>query len=70
MLSCHIHVPNEHLGSILKLCQERRGTQKGIEYGRIVTIGSPPDGAISGFATQMMTDGALIGAADSVGISF
>jgi GTP-binding protein LepA len=32
MLSCHIHVPNEHLGAILKLCQERRGTQKGIEY--------------------------------------
>jgi GTP-binding protein LepA len=32
MLTCHIHVPNEHLGAILKLCQERRGTQKGIEY--------------------------------------
>ncbi|MEP9416160.1 MULTISPECIES: S1 family peptidase [unclassified Gordonia (in: high G+C Gram-positive bacteria)] len=45
-------------------------TQKGIEYSRIVTIGSPPDGAISGFATQMVTDGALIGAADSVGIAF
>jgi hypothetical protein len=45
-------------------------TQKGIEYSRIVTIGSPPDGAISGFATQMVTDGALIGAADAVGISF
>ncbi len=32
MLTCHIHVPNEHLGAILKLCQERRGLQKGIEY--------------------------------------
>ena len=32
MLICHIHVPNEHLGAMLKLCQERRGTQKGIEY--------------------------------------
>jgi GTP-binding protein LepA len=32
MLTCHIHVPNEHLGAMLKLCQERRGTQKGIEY--------------------------------------
>ncbi len=32
MLLCHIHVPNEHLGAILKLCQERRGTQKDIEY--------------------------------------
>ncbi|MDP3232650.1 MAG: translation elongation factor 4 [Myxococcales bacterium] len=32
MLSCHIHVPNEHLGAILKLCQERRGIQKAIDY--------------------------------------
>ncbi|MBX7116474.1 MAG: translation elongation factor 4 [Myxococcaceae bacterium] len=32
MLLCHIHVPNEHLGAMLKLCQERRGTQKDIEY--------------------------------------
>jgi GTP-binding protein LepA len=31
-LTCHIHVPNDHLGAILKLCQERRGIQKGIEY--------------------------------------
>jgi hypothetical protein len=27
-------------------------TQKGVEYSRIVTVGSAPDGAISGFATQ------------------
>lgn len=45
-------------------------TQKGIEYSRIVTIGSPPDGAISGFATQMVSEGQLLGAADSVGIAF
>ncbi len=32
MLVCHIHVPNDHLGSILKLCQDRRGTQKDIKY--------------------------------------
>ncbi len=31
-LSCHIHVPHEHLGAILKLCQERRGIQKAIDY--------------------------------------
>lgn len=31
-LTCHIHVPNEHLGNILKLCQERRGIQKAIDY--------------------------------------
>ncbi|MBL8912387.1 MAG: elongation factor 4 [Archangium sp.] len=32
MLICHIHVPNDHLGAILQLCQDRRGIQKGIEY--------------------------------------
>lgn len=32
MLICHIHVPNEHLGAILKLCQDRRGIQKDIKY--------------------------------------
>jgi GTP-binding protein LepA len=31
-LICHIHVPNDHLGAILQLCQDRRGIQKGIEY--------------------------------------
>jgi GTP-binding protein LepA len=31
-LVCHIHVPNDHLGAILQLCQDRRGIQKGIEY--------------------------------------
>ena len=31
-LTSHIHVPNEHLGNILKLCQERRGIQKAIDY--------------------------------------
>jgi GTP-binding protein LepA len=32
MLTCHIHVPNDHLGAILKLCQDRRGVQKDIKY--------------------------------------
>jgi GTP-binding protein LepA len=31
-LTCNIHVPNEYLGAMLKLCQDRRGVQKGIEY--------------------------------------
>ena len=31
-LICHIHVPNEYLGAILGLCQDRRGIQKGIDY--------------------------------------
>ena len=32
ILTCHIHVPEEYVGSILKLCQERRGVQKDIRY--------------------------------------
>jgi len=31
-LTCHIHVPNDYLGAILKLCQDRRGIQKAIDY--------------------------------------
>jgi GTP-binding protein LepA len=32
ILLCHIHCPNEFLGVILKLCQDRRGVQKDIKY--------------------------------------
>jgi GTP-binding protein LepA len=32
ILTCHIHVPNDHLGAILKLCQDRRGVQKDMKY--------------------------------------
>jgi GTP-binding protein LepA len=31
-LTCHLHVPNEFLGAMLKLCQDRRGIQKAIDY--------------------------------------
>jgi GTP-binding protein LepA len=31
-LTCHVHVPNDYLGAVLKLCQERRGVQKDIKY--------------------------------------
>jgi len=31
-LTCHIHVPNDYLGAILKLCQDRRGVQKDMKY--------------------------------------
>ncbi|MEL7371795.1 MAG: translation elongation factor 4 [Myxococcota bacterium] len=27
-----IHTPNDHLGSIIRLCEDRRGVQQGIEY--------------------------------------
>jgi GTP-binding protein LepA len=32
ILTCHIHVPNDHLGAVLKLCQDRRGVQKELTY--------------------------------------
>ena len=31
-LNCNIHVPNEYLGAVLKLCQDRRGIQKDMKY--------------------------------------
>jgi GTP-binding protein LepA len=32
ILTCNIHVPNDYLGAVLKLCQERRGVQKDMKY--------------------------------------
>jgi GTP-binding protein LepA len=32
LLTCHIHCPDEYLGGVLKLCQDRRGVQKDIKY--------------------------------------
>src|SRR5207245_10075714 len=32
MLLAHIYVPNEYVGPVLQLCQDRRGTQKHINY--------------------------------------
>ena len=32
ILICNIHAPNEHLGAVLKLCQDRRGVQKDLKY--------------------------------------
>ena len=32
ILTCHIHTPNEHVGAVLKLCQDRRGVQKDLKY--------------------------------------
>jgi len=32
MLNAYIYVPNEYVGAVLQLCQDRRGTQKDIKY--------------------------------------
>lgn len=29
---CRIHTPSEHVGGIMKLCEDRRGVQQGLEY--------------------------------------
>jgi GTP-binding protein LepA len=36
-----IHVPSEYVGAVIKLCEERRGTQQSLEYagpGRVILI--------------------------------
>ena len=32
IMECHIHVPEEHVGVVMKLCQDRRGVQKDLKY--------------------------------------
>jgi GTP-binding protein LepA len=32
MLLTHVYVPNEYVGAVLQLCQDRRGVQKDIKY--------------------------------------
>src|SRR5690606_8771077 len=32
IITATIHTPNEHVGAIIRLCEERRGTQKGLNY--------------------------------------
>jgi GTP-binding protein LepA len=32
LLTVHVHVPNEYVGAILKLCEDRRGVQKDLKY--------------------------------------
>ncbi|MDX2021758.1 MAG: translation elongation factor 4 [Deltaproteobacteria bacterium] len=32
MIACTIHTPPEYIGAILKLCEDRRGTQTGLQY--------------------------------------
>ncbi|AKU91029.1 translation elongation factor 4 [Vulgatibacter incomptus] len=32
LLRCNVHVPNDYVGAILKLCEDRRGTQVDLKY--------------------------------------
>ncbi len=43
-VSMDIHVPNEYVGNVMKLCEEKRGTQKNLHYlaaNRVVTYEMP-----------------------------
>jgi len=31
-VTARVHVPNDHVGQVIKLCEEKRGRQKGMEY--------------------------------------
>ena len=31
-VSMDIHVPNEYVGNVMKLCEDKRGTQKNLHY--------------------------------------
>ena len=33
MIEAEIHVPSEHVGAVMKLCEDRRGRQKNLSYG-------------------------------------
>ena len=32
ILTTHVHVPNEYVGAIIKLCEDRRGVQRDLKY--------------------------------------
>jgi GTP-binding protein LepA len=44
-IEARVHVPSEHVGAVLKLCEERRGTQKRLDYvaqNRVVIVYDMP----------------------------
>ena len=55
----HIHVPAPYVGSVIKLCEERRGEQKGIQYAStervIVTYELPLAEVIFDFYDRLKT---------------
>jgi GTP-binding protein LepA len=54
-----VHVPKEYVGGIVKLCEERRGTQKGITYGHagrvIISYELPLAEVVFGFYDRLKT---------------
>jgi GTP-binding protein LepA len=58
IINATVHVPQEYVGAIVTLCQERRGTQKGIDYvgGRVmVKYELPLAEVVFGFYDKLKT---------------
>ncbi|HWP41131.1 MAG TPA: translation elongation factor 4, partial [Tepidisphaeraceae bacterium] len=59
VITATIHVPQEYVGGIVQLCQERRGVQKGITYGHagrvIITYELPLAEVVFGFYDRLKT---------------
>ncbi|HJZ84135.1 MAG TPA: translation elongation factor 4 [Polyangia bacterium] len=57
IIACTIHVPQEYVGNILKLCQDRRGTQTGMHHagpGRVmVSYDLPLSEMVFGFYDKL-----------------
>jgi GTP-binding protein LepA len=59
IITATIHTPQEYVGGVVKLCEERRGTQKGITYGHggrvMVRYELPLAEVVFGFYDKMKT---------------
>jgi GTP-binding protein LepA len=58
-IAATVHVPNDYVGAIVQLCQERRGIQKGIDYGHsgrvMVRYEMPLAEVVFGFYDKLKT---------------
>jgi GTP-binding protein LepA len=59
MIAATIHLPQEYVGPIMQLCEERRGTQKGLHYdpgGRVrIVYDMPLAEVVFGFYDRLKT---------------
>jgi len=59
MITATVHVPQEYVGPVVQLCEERRGTQKGITYnnsGRVmIEYAMPLAEVVFGFYDKLKT---------------
>jgi GTP-binding protein LepA len=59
IIKATVHVPQEYVGPVVQLCEERRGTQKGITYGHSgrvqITYELPLGEVVFGFYDKLKT---------------